>query len=175
MNKSMVTLCDRLYQNKLNRCDMTNHITVRKALESDSEALIRFNIAMALETERKHLTKKNVDAGVINLFRKPEYGFYMVAEVKCQIVGSLMITKEWSDWRNGLFWWIQSVYVNPGFRRQGLYRSLYQKIRKMAKNDPEVCGCRLYVEKDNEIAHQTYSRLGMSETHYKIFEELLRV
>lgn len=153
---------------------MSDQITVRKALESDGEKLIQFNIAMAWETEQKELPRNKIEHGVKALFQKPEYGFYMVAEAHGRIVGSLMITKEWSDWRNGLFWWIQSVYVTPEFRRRGVYRSLHQKIREMAANNPEVCGCRLYVEKNNSIAQKTYSNLGMSETNYKMFEELFK-
>lgn len=82
-----------------------------------------------------------------------------------------MITKEWSDWRNGLFWWIQSVYVKPEYRRQGIYRRMYRFVKDLAENHPEVCGCRLYVEKENTVAQSTYSALGMTETHYKLFEE----
>jgi len=152
---------------------MSNRTTVRKAKKSEAETLIQFNIAMALETEQKQLEKNKIGPGVKALFRKPEYGFYLVAEVQNRIVGSLMITKEWSDWRNSLFWWIQSVYVVPEYRRRGVYRMMYQKIRNLAKNNPEVCGCRLYVEKENIPAQKTYLNLGMSETHYKMFEELV--
>lgn len=151
---------------------MGDQITVRKALKSDAETLIQFNIAMARETEQKHLQRNKIEPGVKALFRHPEYGFYMIAEFNSRISGSLMITTEWSDWRNGLFWWIQSVYVIPELRRRGIYRSLYKSVRNLAENNSEVCGCRLYVEQDNITAQQTYSRLGMYETNYKIFEEL---
>ncbi|HMB98596.1 MAG TPA: GNAT family N-acetyltransferase [Balneolaceae bacterium] len=151
---------------------MNNSPIVRKAKKTDTDTLIQFNIAMALETEQKYLEEDKIRAGVKSLFKKPEYGFYLVAEMDGQIAGSLMITKEWSDWRNGLFWWIQSVYVLPVYRRKGVYRSMYRKIHDMAKNRPGVCGFRLYVEKENKSAQATYSNLGMSETNYKMYEEL---
>lgn len=151
---------------------MNNSPIVRKAIKTEAEILVQFNIAMALETEQKHLEEDKIRIGVKSLFDKPEYGFYLAAEMDGQIVGSLMITKEWSDWRNGLFWWIQSVYVLPEYRRTGVYRSMYRKIHDMAKNRPDVCGFRLYVEKENKPAQKTYSNLGMSETDYKMYEEL---
>lgn len=83
-----------------------------------------------------------------------------------------MVTSEWSDWRNGFFWWIQSVYVRPEYRRHGVYRSLHEHLRKLAQTEPNICGLRLYVERENERAQSTYSRLGMHETHYLLFEEL---
>ncbi len=149
-------------------------MTIRKATESDSESIIEFNIAMARETENKILKRDEIEPGVTGLFQKPEYGFYIVAESGGTVVGSLMITFEWSDWRNGLFWWIQSVYVVPEHRRTGIYRRMYQKVKEMAANKPDVCGFRLYVEKENISAQKTYASLGMSETHYKMYEEVLK-
>jgi ribosomal protein S18 acetylase RimI-like enzyme len=128
---------------------------------------------MALETERKELAKQKIESGVRGLINNPQYGFYLVAEEprENRVVGSLMITYEWSDWRNGLFWWIQSVYVIPEFRRRGVYRAMYHKVKELASGDPGVCGFRLYVEKENHTARQTYRDLGMSETNYRMFEE----
>ena len=83
-----------------------------------------------------------------------------------------MVTNEWSDWRNGLFWWIQSVYVEPAWRRRGVYRRLYHFIRPLAQADPGICGFRLYVEKDNVVAQKTYASLGMVQTDYLVYEEL---
>lgn len=151
---------------------MNTSITVREAKVEDSSIISQFNVNMAWETESKKLDKKTISAGVESLFQKPEYGFYMVAESGTEIVATLMITHEWSDWRNGLFWWIQSVYVKPEFRRQGIYRSMYEAVLKLARNHPEVCGCRLYVEKENFTAINTYEALGMSETQYKMYEEV---
>lgn len=150
---------------------MSSKISVRKATPKDAESIIQFNIAMAMETENKTLKSEEIEPGVHGLFEKPEYGFYMVAESKGKVVGSLMITYEWSDWRNGLFWWIQSVYVIPESRRNGVYRTMYLTIKAMANKQDDVCGFRLYVEKENSSAQKTYNALGMNETHYKMFEE----
>lgn len=146
---------------------------VRRAQPSDTAAIARFNIAMALETESKTLDPDVVAAGVAALFDNPALGFYVVAEVESQVVASLMITTEWSDWRNGLFWWVQSVYVEPAFRRQGLYRRMYEAVKAMAQEaqDTNVCGFRLYVERENHRAQTTYRALGMAETPYRLFEE----
>lgn len=151
---------------------MSKSFIIRKATKQDAAEIARFNIAMALETENKKLKKSEIEPGVKALFERPELGFYMVAEHEGKVIGSLMITKEWSDWRNGVFWWIQSVYVIPEFRRKGVYRSMYQKIKDLAAQNSEVCGFRLYVENENTIAQKTYSDLGMEETHYKMFEEM---
>jgi ribosomal protein S18 acetylase RimI-like enzyme len=151
---------------------MQSSLEIRKAQKSDAGSIVQFNMAMALETEQKILPKDKIDAGVRSLLKNSQYGFYMVAEQNGTIVGSLMITTEWSDWRNGIFWWIQSVYVIPEFRRQGIYRAMYMKVKEEAKGVPNICGFRLYVERDNLIAQKTYSDLGMTETHYKMYEEL---
>ena len=152
---------------------MPEQVAVRRALETDAGAITQFNIDMALETENKQLNRKKIEAGVHSLFRHPEFGFYVVAEFEQRIVGCLMITYEWSDWRNGLFWWIQSVYVAPNYRRLGVYKTMYNTIREMAADYPQVCGFRLYVERDNEVAQSVYHKLGMDETPYKLFEEEL--
>jgi len=144
---------------------------IRLATPADAGVLIEFNAAMALETEGKELLPDVIGAGVRSLLGDPAAGFYLLAE-QDRAVGSLMITKEWSDWRNGTFWWIQSVYVRPDFRRQGVYKSLYRHVQELASKDPAVCGFRLYVERENERAQATYSALGMKQTHYLVFEEL---
>jgi ribosomal protein S18 acetylase RimI-like enzyme len=144
---------------------------IRLATPADAGVLIEFNAAMALETEGKELLTDIIGAGVRSLLGNPAAGFYLLAEQE-SVVGSLMITKEWSDWRNGTFWWIQSVYVQPEFRRQGVYKKLYRHVQELAANDPEVCGFRLYVERENSRAQATYRALGMKQTHYLVFEEL---
>lgn len=151
---------------------MKSSFIIRRAAESDAEAIIRFNMAMALETEQKILPDDKIRPGVTALFRKPEYGFYLVAVSGGRVVGCLMVTYEWSDWRNGLFWWIQSVYVIPEFRRSGVYRSMYSTLRELAAGTSDHCGFRLYVEKDNRTAQETYTALGMHETRYALFEEI---
>jgi ribosomal protein S18 acetylase RimI-like enzyme len=155
---------------------MNQEIKIRRAEIRDAIALVRFNQAMARETEGKELDEKVLAAGVGNLLGNEQHGFYLIAEHMTAVpeaVGSLMVTYEWSDWRNGLFWWIQSVYIIPGWRRRGVYRQLYSFVKELAEAEPDVRGFRLYVEKENRIAQQTYQRLGMAETHYLMFEELL--
>ncbi|MFA6294462.1 MAG: N-acetyltransferase [Victivallales bacterium] len=151
---------------------MNTKIKVREAVSADADSIADFNIAMAWETESKKLSPDKIGSGVKALFKKPEYGFYVIADIDGTVAGSLMITYEWSDWRNGLFWWIQSVYVKPEFRRQGVYRAMFSYIKDLAGKNPGVCGCRLYVEHNNSIAQGTYKSLGMKETHYKMFEEV---
>ena len=145
---------------------------IRLATPADAAALVAFNAAMALETERKELLPEVIGAGVRSLLGSAASGFYVVAEEGGRVVGSLLVTKEWSDWRNGDFWWIQSVYVHPEFRRRGVYRKLYRHVQQLAAQDPKVCGFRLYVERENSRAQSTYRGLGMKETRYLVFEEL---
>ena len=130
--------------------------------ESDALILAENNCAMALETEDKLLDLEVAILGVNGLFERSEFGFYLVAEVNGTVAASLMVTYEWSDWRNGLFWWIQSVYVKPQFRREGLYRGMYEHLKTMALDkETPVCGFRLYAETDNVGAHATYVDSGM--------------
>ncbi len=152
---------------------MAQKTVVRNAREQDIDTLTLFNIAMARETEEKILSPAKVRAGMRAVIRHPDHGFYLVAELEGQIAGSLLVTREWSDWRNGVFWWIQSVYVPPEFRKRGIYRALYDAVKALAKSSPEVCGFRLYVERNNRAARSVYSKLGMSETEYRIYEEIL--
>jgi GNAT superfamily N-acetyltransferase len=147
-------------------------ITIHKANPADADTLARFNRAMALETEHKHLIHDLVVQGVQRLIAEPALGFYLVAQAEGQPVGSAMVTTEWSDWRNGRFWWLQSVYVEPAYRKHGVFRALYAHIKERAAGEPDVCGFRLYVEKANAGAQATYGRLGMAETEYRVMEEL---
>jgi ribosomal protein S18 acetylase RimI-like enzyme len=158
-------------------------INIRRADERDVDALVEFNRAMARETEAKELDAGILRAGVRGLLKEPRYGFYLVAERRAsdddkeataEVVGSLMVTYEWSDWRDGLFWWVQSVYVSPSLRRRGVYRRLYRHVKELADGDASVRGFRLYVERENVVAQRTYEQLGMEETHYKLYEELLK-
>lgn len=146
---------------------------IRPAGERDIAALVVFNRAMAKETEGIDLPIETVSAGVAALLQQPQYGFYLIAEINKEGVGGLMITYEWSDWRDGLFWWIQSVYVLPPYRGKGIYKQLYAEVKRRAAAQGDVCGFRLYVERKNQRAQQTYQALGMKETRYKVFEELL--
>ena len=145
---------------------------IRRALSHDAAELAEFNIRMARETEDMELVPGVIEAGVRAMIDNPQMGFYLVVELDNGIQASLMVTTEWSDWRNGMFWWIQSVYVRPAYRRQGLYRELYARVKELAEQEPSVCGYRLYVERDNHGAQKTYASQGMAETEYRIFEEL---
>jgi ribosomal protein S18 acetylase RimI-like enzyme len=126
---------------------------------------------MALESEDKGLDTTVLEAGIRYLMANPAEGFYLIAEDDGISVGTLMVTFEWSDWRNGRFWWIQSVYVDTAYRRRGIYSALHREIRQQAAADPQGCGIRLYVEKDNRSAQATYQHLGMVETDYLLYEE----
>jgi ribosomal protein S18 acetylase RimI-like enzyme len=152
---------------------MSIDLTIRTATADDAETLVHFNQQMAEETEGKDLDLETVRNGVQALFDDPSRGFYLLAMQDETIVGSLMITTEWSDWRNGTFWWIQSVYVRPEARRDGVYTALHREVRHRARETDEVCGLRLYVERDNATARETYEALGMTETSYRMYEEML--
>ncbi|KXI30618.1 GNAT family N-acetyltransferase [Paraglaciecola hydrolytica] len=144
---------------------------IRIANLQDLAALVDFNQSMALETENKKLDSDVLNKGVGALIADPNKGFYLVAEQDKQVVGSLMVTTEWSDWRNAVFWWIQSVYIVPQCRRQGIYGMLYAQVKELAKQNGNICGFRLYVEKENLIAQRTYEAMGMLESHYLMYEE----
>jgi len=152
---------------------MPDAVTVRTATPDDAALLARFNARMAAETEDKMLDPETVEAGVRAMFDDPARGFYLLAVRAEEVVGSLMITTEWSDWRNGQFWWVQSVYVRPEARRTGVYTALHQAVRTRAEATDEVCGLRLYVERGNGPARETYEALGMTETSYRLYEEML--
>jgi ribosomal protein S18 acetylase RimI-like enzyme len=145
-------------------------VIVRKGASCDLTALAEFNIAMAMETEQKQLDRDTVTRGVLSLIERPEAGFYVVGEWDGSVVAGLMVTYEWSDWRNGTFWWIQSVYVLPQYRRRGVFTELFRAVRHMAQERDDVCGLRLYVEQHNRVAQATYRGLGMDETHYDMYE-----
>lgn len=153
---------------------MSRKVVIRLATRKDAPVLAEFNTAMALETENKNLHPEVVSRGVENLLANPDLGFYLVAEAEQEPVGALMVTTEWSDWRNGVFWWIQSVYVRPHWRRKGVFRLLYQQVKELAGKDSSVCGFRLYVERENITAQRTYQAVGMEQTPYRMFEELFR-
>jgi len=144
---------------------------IRIASEDDVAALVEFNQAMALETERKSLDHDVLTAGVSAVFGDPAKGFYVVAEDSGRVAAGLMVTTEWSDWRNGWFWWIQSVYVRPEHRGGGLYGEMYEFVKAKAERAGNVCGFRLYVEKENERAQHVYEKVGMEKTYYLMFEE----
>jgi ribosomal protein S18 acetylase RimI-like enzyme len=149
-------------------------LQIRSARAEDATLLARWAQAMALETENKILPDAEVLPGIARGIAEPALARYFVAEQDGVPVGTLMFTFEWSDWRNGLWWWIQSVYVPAEFRRRGVYRALYAHVRALADADAGVCGIRLYVEKDNHAARSTYATLGMQDAHYRIYEQDIR-
>jgi GNAT superfamily N-acetyltransferase len=145
-------------------------ITVRPATLDDVDFLVRGNAQLALETEDLALDIDRLRSGVRAVFDDPARGFYLVAEIEGTRVGQMMITREWSDWRNGVFWWIQSVYTVPEQRRRGVFRALYAQAELLARQQGSVCGLRLYVDGHNRTAQETYRRCGMRETDYRMFE-----
>jgi GNAT superfamily N-acetyltransferase len=147
---------------------------IRKAVMGDAAVIARFNRNLARETEHLRLDPKTVGAGVKALIRNRARGIYYMAEDAGQVIGQLCLTYEWSDWRNGNFWWIQSVYVAEKFRGRGIFSALFEHIQALALKDKEVCGLRLYMEKDNERARRAYLKLGLKQTHYQVFEKGLR-
>ncbi len=146
-------------------------MNIREATITDAFALVEFNQAMAQETEAKQLDGETLSSGVAAVFADPKKGLYVVADDDGRIAGGLMVTFEWSDWRNGWFWWIQSVYIRPEYRGRSFYSKLYEFVKQKATRDGHVCGFRLYVEKENEHAQAVYKKLGMDETYYLLFEE----
>lgn len=151
---------------------MGKKVKIRIAKFEDAPAMIEFNQAMAFETEGRRLEPEVLKKGVEAVFDDEKKGFYVVAEnAEGKIIGGLMITFEWSDWRNGWFWWIQSVYILPEGRGKKIYSRLYSFVKNEARKNGNVCGFRLYVEKENSHAQKVYERVGMKETHYLMYEE----
>ena len=146
-------------------------LSLRQAVAADAPVIAEYNRLLAEETEGKQLDPAELAAGVAACLAEPHKGIYFLAEDPPDVLGQLCITFEWSDWRNGWLWWIQSVYVRQDARRRGIFRALYDHVRRAAENDPEVIGLRLYMEQDNHAARQTYLRLGMKPTSYVVFEQ----
>lgn len=146
-------------------------VSVREADLDDLDVIVRFNRAMARETEGRELDPDTLRAGVNALLSDPLRGRYWIAERDGEVAGQLMITYEWSDWRNGEVWWIQSVYVRPEDRRSGVYRALHREARRRAREAGAV-GLRLYVDRDNEAARTVYEELGMRRAQYRMYEEM---
>ena len=145
-------------------------MNIRKALNKDIDVIARYNYNLAYETENKILNMNILTKGVEAIIKDENKGIYHVCEINGEVVGQIMYTFEWSDWRNGTFLWIQSVYVNKEFRGMGVFKALYKFIRDIADNDNNICGIRLYGEKENTIAKKTYKNIGMKECNYYIYE-----
>jgi ribosomal protein S18 acetylase RimI-like enzyme len=146
-------------------------VTVRRATPADAATVVDFNCRLANESEGKTLDPETVAAGVASGLADPSRALYFVAEVDGRIVGQTMITFEWSDWRNGWIWWIQSVYVQAEARRRGVFRALFRHIHEIASRDPKVVAIRLYVEEQNRAAQDTYRELGLSPAGYFVLEK----
>lgn len=142
----------------------------REGVPADSEAIISFQVAMAKETEEIVLDRETCTKGVHRVFDDRSLGRYFIAEQEGRVVASLLITYEWSDWRAGMVWWIQSVYVVPELRGRGVYRGLYEHVKQIAIGDEKVSGIRLYVDRRNHRAQNVYASLGMDGEHYTVFE-----
>ena len=145
-------------------------IEIRQAKLADAAVIADYNARLAVETEDLGLDPDRLLAGVTALLSDPAKGVYYVAEVDGVVAGQVMISYEWSDWRNGNLWWLQSVYVAQEFRRQGIFRRLFEHVKELAKANPEVRGLRLYMHVDNSRARRSYEELGMVATHYQVFE-----
>lgn len=147
-----------------------SEIRIREAAEADANTLAEYNRALALESEDRVLPADRVRRGVVHLLANRDLGIYYVAEADGAIVGQLGLTFEWSDWRNGMFWWIQSVYVHPDWREKGVFSALFRHVLDAARADGLICGLRLYAERDNDTALAVYRHLGMEITDYRMLE-----
>jgi len=145
-------------------------LTIRTARVEDAALIAEYNAALARETENLELEPSRLLAGVRSVLEDRSKGFYLVAEVDGRSAGQLMLTFEWSDWRNGMFWWIQSVFVEPELRKKGVFRALYREAMERARKDPSVCGLRLYVVAENRRALSAYESMGMQRTPYQVCE-----
>lgn len=154
-------------------------LILRPARLGDVEALVDFSAAMALETEGRTLDRERLRQGILAVLELPARGFYLVAErpdgssggASNEVVGQLLVTYEWSDWRNATFWWIQSVYVHEAWRRRGVYRRMHEAVLAQARARKDVCGVRLYVEGENKTAQAVYQRVGLTPSAYRVFED----
>ena len=161
--------------NGLSLMSILDHVNVRLAKPEDAATIASFSAAMALETEGRCLDLTRLLDGTMALLHSQDRGFFMVAELEQvgdrRLLGQLMITYEWSDWRNGAFWWIQSVYVDPAWRRKGVYRRLHDTVVEIGKTDNKMCGIRLYVAQDNRVAQTVYRRVGLTPSRYDVYED----
>jgi ribosomal protein S18 acetylase RimI-like enzyme len=147
-------------------------LEIREAVASDAAQIAQYNALLAMESEGTRLAPDVAERGAEAMFADPARGRYWLAEADGEVVGQLMLTYEWSDWRNGMVWWIQSVYVHGDFRRRGVFSALYRHVESLARQEPEVCGLRLYVERDNARAQSTYEALGMHTTNYLVMQSM---
>ena len=148
-------------------------IDIRDATLADQPIIVDFNMRLADETEGKTLNQSLLEPGVTGILADCTKGRYWIAMVDDEEIGQIMVTYEWSDWRNGMLWWIQSVYIRAKYRRKGVFSALYSHVESLVKGDPAACGIRLYVEKENVRAQDTYRKLGFTEPGYHVMETML--
>lgn len=148
------------------------NIVITRGEPDDIESIVRFQADMAMESEGTTLDKDKLTKGVTAATNDESKGIYLVARAEGKAIGSLMLTREWSDWNNQWYWWIQSVYVMPEYRKKGVYKAMYATLKQMAR-ESGVAQIRLYADKTNLSAQQVYRRLGMEESHYLMFEETI--
>ena len=151
---------------------MPLNIIIREACESDLPSLVEYNFALAKETENLDLNKNTLRLGIQNSFAL-QGCHYFIAETEGNVVGQTMITSEWSDWRNGTIWWMQSVYVHPSYRKQGVFSKIFKHIETIAKKKPTIQSLRLYVMKNNQAGLKTYQNVGMNNSGYLVYEKPL--
>jgi ribosomal protein S18 acetylase RimI-like enzyme len=147
-------------------------IEIRKAKLSDTECIVELQLQMARETEELEFDKTVVSKGVHGVFQEPARGTYWIAQQQGKVLGMLLATPEWSDWRNATVLWIHSLYVIPEARGQGVFKKLYLNLKKQVEQSPELAGLRLYVDKRNKSAQEVYEKLGMDKHHYELYEWL---
>lgn len=146
---------------------------IRDATINDANTIVQYNLNLARESEGLELNEGVLHDGVVRALEQPDYCRYFVAEVDGVVAAQTMLTYEWSDWKNGLIWWIQSVYVDPAYRRQGLFREIFKYLEKLAVENGEIVALRLYVHEHNLRAISTYEKLGMSQSEYLLFEKTI--
>ena len=153
--------------------ESAEQFTFRRATDGDVATIVEFNLQLALETEGKVLNPETMQQGVSRGIQQFPEAQYFIAECERQLVGQLMFTREWSDWRNKWVLWIQSVYVLPEYRKQGVFKQMYQKVKEWAEQDKNISGIRLYVDKTNQRAIEVYKQVGMNGEHYQLFEWMI--
>jgi ribosomal protein S18 acetylase RimI-like enzyme len=148
-------------------------IDIRNATLADQPIIVDFNSRLADETEGKTINQSLLEPGVTTILADCTKGRYWIATIDGEVAGQIMVTYEWSDWRNGMLWWIQSVYIPAEHRRKGVFSALYSHVESLVREDPAACGIRLYVEKSNLRAQDTYRNLGFTEPGYLVMETML--
>jgi ribosomal protein S18 acetylase RimI-like enzyme len=173
MHATQASMPESTTNTRKNGAMLELELHIRNATPADQPLIVHFNSRLAEETEGRTLDQNLIGAGVTALLADPAKGRYWLAIANETVVGQLMVTYEWSDWRNGMLWWIQSVYVAANFRRKGVFSAMYRHVQSLVEADQEACGIRLYVEKRNRRAQDTYRKHGMTDPGYQVMEFIL--